>query len=161
METFDIDFFEKLFFKKIMLYNDLLHCFKAEKEALISINLDKLWELSREKDDICSDINTVRQQIIDAVDPKAEYKIFDLNRIMDLIPREHKAELQKLYLRLIKLKSEIEIMRKENVNFVDDSLQFLDDMIAVITGHDRSKPVYNDRCLLKKSNPYLLLNREV
>lgn len=161
MEASRVGLIEKLFFKKIMLYDDLLYCFKAERESLISINLDKLWEISKEKEDICEHINTTRQEIMAAVDLQEDPQVFNLNRTMDLIPREFKAEFQKLYLRLIKLKSEIEIMRKENMVFVDDSLQFLDDIIAIITGRDRSKPVYNDRCHLRKSNPYFLLSREV
>ena len=161
MEKASVGLIEKLFFKKIMLYDDLLYCFKAERESLISINLDKLWKISKEKEDICASINAARQEIIAAVDLQEGQKAFDLNRIMDLIPREFKAEFQKLYLRLIKLKSEIEIMRKENMVFVDDSLQFLDEIIATITGNDASKIVYNDKCHLRKSDPYFLLSREV
>ncbi len=161
MEASDVRLIEELFFKKIMLYDDLLHCFKAERESLIGINLDKLWKISKEKETICANINTVRQKIMAAVDLQRDLNDFDLSRIMDLIPREFKAEFQKLYLRLIKLKSEIEIMRKENVVFVDDSLQFLDEIIAIITGKDASKMLYNDKCHLKKPDPYMLLSREV
>jgi len=161
MEASSVRLIEKLFFQKIMLYDDLLYCFKAERESLISISLDKLWELSRAKEDICANINAARQEIMAAFGFQEDPKVFDLNRIMELITREFKAEFQKLYLRLIKLKGEIEIMRKENMLFVDDSLQFLDDIIAIITGSDRSKPVYDDKCHLRKSNPYVLLSREV
>ena len=161
MEASNVRLIEKLFFKKIMLYDDLLYCFKTERESLISVDLDKLWKIAKEKESICSNINAARQEIMAAVDLQKDPKVFDLNRIMDLIPGEFKAEFQKLCLRLIKLKSEIEAMRKENMVFVDDSLQFLDDIIAIITGSDRSKPVYNDKCHFSKTGAHSFLSREV
>ena len=45
---------EKLFYKKIMLYNDLLCYLRKERESLINIDLDKLWSISKEKEKICS-----------------------------------------------------------------------------------------------------------
>ena len=161
MEAPNIPLIEKLFYEKIMLYDDLLHCFKAETELLIRIDLDKLWKISKEKETICTRIAAARKEIISAADPEKDQESFDLNRIMDLMPREYKAEFQKLYLRLIKLKSEIEIFRKQNMIFIDDSLEFLDEMIAIITGNDRSQSVYNDKCHFSKSGSYLLLSREV
>jgi hypothetical protein len=161
MEASDVRLIEKLFFKKIMLYDDLLYCFKAERESLISIDLDKLWKIAKEKENICNNINVARQEIMAAVDLQEDPEVFDLNRIMDIIPKEFKAEFQKLYLRLIKLKSEIEVMRKENMVFVDDSLQFLDGIIAIITGSNKSKQVYNDKCHFSKSRSHSFLSREV
>jgi len=66
-----------------------------------------------------------------------------------------------LYLRLIKLKSEIEVFRKENVAFVNDSLQFLDEIIATITGADGSGTIYNDKCHFSKFGSPSFLSREV
>jgi len=161
MEEPIVRLIDKHFYNKIMLYNDLLHCLKYEREALINIDLDKLWSISEEKEEICSKIKSTRQEIISAVDPGEDQKSFNLNRIMDLIPRECKAEFQKLYLRIIKLKSEIEVLRKENMAFVDDSLQFLDEMIVIITGNDGSRIVYNDKCHMTESGTNILLSREV
>ena len=160
MEEPIVRLIDKLFYNKIMLYNDLLHCLKYERESLINIDLDKLWSISREKEDVCANINATRQEIISTVDPQEDQKSFNLNRIMDLIPRECRAEFQKLYLRLIKLKSEVEVLRKENMAIVDDSLQFLDEMIAIITVNDRSRIVYNNKCHMTKSGTNILLSRE-
>ena len=53
METPKVRLIEKLFYKKIMLYNDLLYCFEEERKSLISIDINKLWKLSKEKDELC------------------------------------------------------------------------------------------------------------
>jgi len=161
MENDVIHLIEKLFFKKIMLYNDLLHYLKEERESLGGIDLDKLWRISKEKEKTCADIETIRQKIISAVNPKEDKIPFNLNRIMEFIPKNFKAEFQKLYLRILKIKGEIEVLRIQNMTFIDDSLNFMDEMISIITGQTESRIIYNDRCRFSKSGPNLFLNREV
>jgi len=161
MENDVIRLVEKLFFKKIMLYNDLLHYLKEERESLISIDLDKLWRISKEKENICSEIASTRQEIISAVHSKEDQKSFNLNRIMEFIPGKFKAEFQKLYLRILKMKSEIEVLRIQNMTFIDDSLNFMDEIISIISGQTESRIVYNDKCRFSKPIPNLFLSREV
>jgi hypothetical protein len=161
MDTLIMDMIEKFFYKKIMLYNDLLHCFEAERKALIEININKLWELSKEKDEICEKIKSVRTAIMGSIQPADNQESFHLNRIMDAIPKNHREKFEKLYLRILKLKGEIEILRKQNILYIDDSLKFMDEMIFILTGESESSFIYNDRCHFKSSGPHLFLNREV
>jgi FlgN protein len=161
MDTLVMDMIEKFFYKKIMLYNDLLHCFEAERKALIVIDINKLWELSKEKDEICEKITSIRTAIMTAVLPADDQDSFHLNRIMDAIPKKQKDKFEKLYLRILKLKGEIEILRKQNILYIDDSLKFMDEMISILTGETESDFIYNDRCHFKSSGPHLFLNREV
>ena len=161
MDTPTMDMIEKLFYKKIMLYNDLLHCFEAERKALIEIDISKLWELSKEKDEICEKVQSVRMSILASVHPADDQESFHLNRIMDAIPKIQKDKFEKLYLRILKLKGEIEILRKQNILYIDDSLKFMDEMISILTGEDESGFIYNDRCHYKSSGPHQFLNREV
>jgi flagellar biosynthesis/type III secretory pathway chaperone len=161
MEPLVMNMIEKLFYKKIMLYNDLLHCFEAERKALIEININRLWELSKEKDEICEQITSIRKEMMAAVHPADDQEPFRLNRIMDAIPKKQKDKFEKLYLRILKLKGEIEILRKQNLLYIDDSLTFMDEIISILTGKTESDFVYNDRCHFKSSGPYLFLNREV
>jgi len=161
METFNVDTMEKLFYKKIMLYNDLLYCFEEERKSLIGIDLNRLWELSQEKDELCVQIKSIRKEMSAAVNSGNGPNAFNLNVTMDLIPEEHTDKFKKLYLRILKLKGEIEILRKQNILYIDDSLEFMDDMISILTGENKSGYIYNDRCHYKPSGPRLFLNREV
>jgi len=161
MDTLVMDMIEKFFYKKIMLYNDLLHCFEAERKALINIEINELWELSKKKDELCEKIKSIRMAIMEAVQPSDDQKSFHLNRIMDAIPKKQKDKFEKLYLRILKIKGEIEILRKQNILYIDDSLKFMDEMISILTGETESDSVYNDRCHFKSSGPHLFLNREV
>jgi len=160
MDDYLIQSLEKLLFKKTMLYHDLLDCFHRERESLINIDLDRLWSISREKEETCLKIKSIHQEIISTINPEIDQKSFNLNQALDMIPRDKRAIIQKQYLALIKLKVEIEVLRKENMIFIDDSLQFLDEMISVITGEETSKIMYNERCHISKSGANILLSRE-
>ncbi len=152
---------EKLFYKKIMLYNDLLHYFNKEKESLINIDLDKLWSISKEKEETCSEIKSIRQKILSLIaNPGIDQNSFNFNHILDLIPRENRAKFHKLHRTLIKLKGEVELLRKENMSYINDSLQFLDEILSILTGETKSEMMYNDKCHLRKSGPNIFLSRE-
>lgn len=156
-----IQLLEKLFFTKIMLYHDLLDCFNKERESLINIDLDNLWSISNEKEEICLKIQSIQREIVSAVNPGREQERFNLHQIMDMIPSDKREPFQKEYLALMKLKNEINALRKENMILIDDSLQFLDEMISVITGECKSGIMYNNRCHLSQLGTSLLLSREV
>ena len=161
MEDTIVQSIEKLIYNKILLYDDLLHCFMEERDSLINLNLDKLWQISNEKEEICSKIGSIRQEIISAINLGMDQKIFDLNQILGLIPRESRPEFHNSFRKLIELKSEIEALRKENMTFMDDSLRFLDEMILTITGEPKVRVLYNDKCYLSKPCAHFLLSREV
>ena len=161
METFAVDTIEKLFYKKIMLYNDLLYCFEEERKSLIRIDLNRLWGLSKEKDEICAQIKSIRREMSVTVNLESEQGAFSLNQVMDLIPEKYSDKFKKLYLRILKLKGEIEILRKQNILYIDDSLEFLDEMISIITGETDSRYIYNDKCHYNKSGSRSFLAREV
>jgi flagellar biosynthesis/type III secretory pathway chaperone len=152
---------EKLFHRKIMLYNDLLHCLKKERESLVHIDLDNLWAVSKEKELICSSLESVRQEILSVVtDPNMVPRIFHLKQIVELIPSEHRTTFQRLNRTIINLKCEIDLLRKENMSLIDDSLHFLDEMVSILTGKMNPKSMYNEKCHLSRSTASLLLSRE-
>lgn len=82
---------ENLIYEKIILYNDLLHCLERERETLIKIDMDNLWDISKEKEEICSKINAVRQEIISTLGLKMDPKDFLPSRILDVIPKARRS----------------------------------------------------------------------
>ena len=65
------------------------------------------------------------------------------------------------FLTLDKLKNEIELLRKANMAFMNDSLRFLDEMISILTGGKESNMAYDQRSHLSKSGINCFLSREV
>jgi len=151
---------EELLSGKILLYNDLLRCFMKERESLINIDLDKLWSISKEKEEICAEIRSVNRELMAQIDPDMNEEYLNFSEIIRLIPQEEKGKFQGFRRTLMTLESEIEALKKENMMYIDDSLRFLDDMISIITGEGKARIVYNDRCHLQKSGTNTILSRE-
>jgi hypothetical protein len=59
------------------------------------------------------------------------------------------------------LKKEVELMRQENRAFIDDSLDFLDEMISILSGEGGAQMLYNDRSRLRRPESLVTLSREV
>jgi len=119
-----------------------------------------LWKIAKEKAEISSKINSIRQEITSTFNLEIDQKSFNLSRILGLIPRPDRAKFHELYRTLTTLKGEAEVLRKENMIFIDDSLHFLDEMISVISGETKAGITYNDKCHLSKSDNNLLISRE-
>jgi len=152
---------EELFYKKIILYNDLRDCLNRERAHLINMDLNLLWILSEEKEEICTKIKSVRQDINSAINRGPKEKTPPLDHILAGIPNEKRDNFINLFHTVTNLKNEIEILRKENVKHVDHSLQFIDEMITVITGETRDRNIYNGKSRLSKSGKNFFLRREV
>jgi hypothetical protein len=144
-----------------MLYSDLVSCFQKERELLMNIDLDQLWAVSKEKEETCSKVKSIQEKIASSVTLWLDRKSFNLNDVMDFIPIKTRAEFHKLYITLARLKKEVETLRQENIIFINDSLQFLDGLISIITGKDNNKVIYNNQCLPSESGIAMLLSKEV
>jgi hypothetical protein len=127
----------------------------------MNIDLDQLWSISKEKEETCLKIKSIQDKIISSAKLWLNRDSFNLNDIMGLIPAKNRAEFHKLYITLARGKKEVDELRKANIIFINDSLQFLDDMISIITGESKAKMMYNEQCQLSKSGRVMLLSREV
>jgi len=156
-----VNLLEDLFQRKIMHYDDLLHCLEKERESLVTINMDALWTISREKEELCSKIEGIRQEIISVFDMDEQNSSVPFNTILCLVPEEKADIFQSFFLTLDKLKNEIELLRKTNMAFMNDSLRFLDEMISIITGGKESDMGYNLKSHLSKSGINCFVSREV
>lgn len=151
---------EIMLYKKVTLYQDLLGCFKNEKESLLDIDLDRLWSISREKEELCSKIRSLRKVLLSVISPDADEKSFTLGQVLKFVPREKKREFHELTRTLTELKEEIEVLREGNRTYIDESLQFLDNMISIIAGETTRKVTYDDKCHLSNFAANVLLRRE-
>jgi hypothetical protein len=160
MEETPIRIFEAFLYKEIMHMNDLLHCFRREREALANLDLDALWEISREKEETCSKMASDRRAAGLGTGRGADERQSFRSRIMASVPAADRAEIEKLLDTVVGLKGEAEAMRKENLSLIDHSLQFLDGMISIITGEAYAEVSYNGKCQVNRAGGSLLLSRE-
>ncbi len=152
---------EALFQHKIMLYYDLRECLQQEREFLIELDLNQLWEISRQKESLCQQLKSTRLAIMAALNRREGETFPHLGEILAILPNESRTRFQSMYQRLARLRGDVEAYRQENIHYVDDSLTFIDEMITVITGASHNRETYDRSCQLKRPGNSRLLQREV
>ena len=159
---------EKLFFEKIILYQELVEALKEERNLLINTDMDALWEISEKKQAIVPRIEVVREKILKtlsqgAVTHQMDGASFSLSNVLSRIPRQERERFRKPYLSLVKLKAETRQRSQENKRFVEKSLDFLDELIGILACAGGSNDMYtNDGGISSnKSQANLLLHKEV
>lgn len=158
---------EDLFYEKIMLYQELVDCLSQEKDFLIKTDIDALWEISDKKLAVVKRIESVRGKILStlsdaSIDHGMDVTSFSLTSLLSLIPREARSPFRKAHLSLVGLKAEIRQRSQENKVFVEQSLDFLDELIGILTNAGGTNDVYTKgRILPNKTQGPVLLHREV
>ena len=149
--------------KKHRLYTRLGDCLDRERQALINVDVDALWAVSSEKDELCVKINQQREAIAKAMAPECHLHPFDLSRLVPRVPADRQPFLRQTVQTLAVLKGEIEGKRRHNMVFINDSIQFLDEMIHLISGVAAGKGnfAYDRRCTLNARESSHLLRQEV
>jgi flagellar biosynthesis/type III secretory pathway chaperone len=158
---------EQLFFEKIILYQELVECLKEERKLLIKTDMDALWEISEKKQAIAPCIEAVRKKMLEtlsegAIDHHMDGASFSLTTVLSLIPREERERFRKPYLSLVNLKAETRQRSQENKRFVEKSLDFLDELIGILSSAGGSSDMYTDGGVSSnKSHANILLHKEV
>jgi hypothetical protein len=152
---------ESFFHKKLLLYRSLLDCLKKEREHLVQLDLEGLWDVSRAKEELCARIKAVRQQIQATACVDRGRPSLTLEDVIQGVPFEKRDPIRRLSNEVGLLKREVAAYRKGNAAFIDDSLKFIDDLIVTITGCAPVRNVYDHRCRMRKTGGQMLLRREV
>ncbi len=154
---------QKMIESKLSLYCDLRHCLNEERAALIQVNVENLWKISSRKDALCSKIALLRKDIAAVVSPWIDLNPFNLNDLLGVIPEDRIADMHRAGQAISCLKLEIDGLRKHNLIYINDSLRFLDDLMAIIS--TAAKPdtpqVYNRQCGFNQARATHFLSQEV
>lgn len=158
----DILWIERQVEKKKQLYQELKRCFEKEREALVHVEIDALWRTSSEKDALCTQICRVKKELADAAASFCAPP-FDLNQFYALLPETGREAFSKSVREISVLKKEIDMMRQHNMAFMNESLQFMDQVMDLLSGGGRndSPAVYNRQCSFNSRKPVRFLRQEV
>jgi len=161
MEGKTMHIIEGLFQEKVFLYADLAECFRKERGCLSGMNIEGLWAVSDQKNGICSQIGALRSRIAFALGLDRNLEEGDMRRFLALIPAQEQGPLRNALLHIMKLKQEVELMRKENRTFIEDSLDFLDEIISLLAGEKAGEIMYSGRSRLQRTEAVHTMSREV
>jgi flagellar biosynthesis/type III secretory pathway chaperone len=157
-----------LFYDKILLYRELVENLKEERGYLVKTDMDALWKISAKKQELVSAIETVRQKILSALSTMAiehgmDVSSFSLSKVVREVSQDHRGMLRKPYLTLVSLKAQTRQLSAENKAFIEESLDFLDEVMGIISGCGVRDGVYDGGGTVqtKKSGSHRLFCREV
>jgi hypothetical protein len=157
--------------KKIMeikknLFLVLLETLEEEKEILKSSDLDALWKLNHRKNDIASDIENARKDLIELLHRygkinNLDEKKFSLEEFLNLfIDSEEYDDVSEMCQDLSLVKSKVYETQKVNKMFVEEYLGILEELVTVITGSGNNK-TYSRQSIGPARSSGMLLSQEV
>ena len=130
------------------LFRGLLDCLQLERDHLVHLNIEALWSLLEEKRQILTALEETRSNIRTLAEEEG-------------IPEKDRSRISSLTKKTDLLREETRARVKENVSFVQDSLDFLDEIFSVVTKGGRQEPSYKPGGTLNQDNSRPLYQREV
>jgi hypothetical protein len=151
MET-DIQKIKRMYEMNIILFNKLLECVNLERESLINMDLKGLWTLMSKKQEIMEAIEETGDQLRAASKGDDPYRN---------IPSEERPEIRKLYQKLTDLKLNTMARIKENVSFINESVEFFHEIISIFTKPGNKNDSYGPSMRNKMKHSNLIYHNEV
>ena len=130
--------FKDLLDKKYKLYLELYDILKEERDALIKVDIDRLFNLSDRKQNICSSIEQIEDDIRRS---KQDYCID--TEFENVLIKE------RLY-KINAVRIDIDILRKENSKLITDILEFIDNIISILCVGGDKEIIYDRNCNMVK-----------
>jgi len=119
-----------IYSRRISLFQDLLNCIIHERDNLINQDIKGIWSSLAEKQSILDSLEETKQHL-DGVTKK--------DMVSRDIPQEDRDKILELSKILIGLKQEIKTRVKENVSFINETLDFFHELISTMTMTDADK----------------------
>ena len=135
---------------RIALLNDLLECLKREREILTDLDVQDLWTVVEEKQGILQALEALPSRG-PGMRSHGESGEAEPNVVED--PASTRT--------IDRLKGEIRERARENAEFIQDSLQFVDELVGLIAGVPMDNGVYGPNGGEHRAQRCRLFGREV
>jgi hypothetical protein len=119
-----------IYLRKISLFQDLLNCVIRERENLITQDIKGIWSSLEEKESILASIDVTKHQLGGGSGSNMNLRDFSP------VDREKINELSRT---LVRLRLEIKTRVKENMSFINETLDFFHEMISAMTTSEADK----------------------
>jgi len=118
------------YLRKNSLFQELLNCIIRERDNLINQDIKGIWASLEEK-----------QTILESIEETKHYLNGISGRDINFrdIPPDDRDKIMELSRTLIRLRQEIKVRVKENVSFINETLEFFNEMISVMTMNEADK----------------------
>jgi len=134
-----IETIRDLLYEKILLYRELVETLMEERTYLAKADVDALWEVSAKKQEVVASVEERRAKILGVLSDMSirhgmGISSFSLSKLVLQIPSDHRSLIKKSHLTLIGLKAQTKQLSAENKVLIEESLEFLDEIIGVMAG---------------------------
>mgnify|MGYP003702400229 CR=1 FL=1 len=138
MEKF-ADKIKDLLQEKRTCYEQLTELLKREREVIIAMDVDSLWQITGEKNETVKGIEALRSRMINlldehGIDHDMNLNSFRLSQLVRLIPGspKEKADVEAERLSIDGQKDEIQRLASENQRYVGEYLEVIHDVLSTI-----------------------------
>ncbi len=114
---------KSLYMKRIEMYRDLLSCIKRERENLMSQDINGIWNILEEKNNILCSIKEMNDRIVALRGEK---------EVTENLSDEEKKTFINLSATFTLLKDEIGARIRENNLFIRETLGFINDIFSTL-----------------------------
>ncbi len=159
---------EDLLQKKFRLYQELTSILKQEKEHIVNMTVDSLWDLAGRKKQIGSDIQNLRNSIIYLLDEKAldhgmNIRTFSISKLINILPANNriKSNLENVKIIINAEKKELKRLAAENRRSIHEYLGVVNDVMSTITGSVQQKQYGFTGSSYGTVRPHSIINAEV
>ena len=128
---------ETLLTEKLQLYRRLNQLLIDERQAIVNIDVDTLWENAEKKKELAGNIRQLRRQILDLVSQESGFTdmteaSFSLAYLIRTLPisSEDRALLRKLTRCLDDEKNQLAQSASDNKKYVDEYLSVIDEIMG-------------------------------
>lgn len=143
---------EEAYREEASLLLALLVCLKSERESLIELNIKNLWSLMEEKQKLLTSVADTERRV-------RVLREGDTTESGALpVDRQPNAALSR---KVAGLKEEIKARVRENVAFIQESLQFFDEIISIFARGGRAEYSYEPILKRQRVSSSLIYQSEV
>ena len=154
---------EEILQEQVNLYWELLDYLREERGILSKPEVELIWNLSHKKQSIISDIESLWLEVIDMISEYYEepVNIVKFDDLLTIVHPDDYSRFEQIFATLTSLKDEIKSQAEENKYFVEDCLNYIDDIMESAVGNEKDI-IYDKEMKIQKNNPNnILLNKEV
>lgn len=140
---------ETLFHEKFLLYRDLEEWLRQERRMLLDRNIDTetLWTYCGKKHETVRKIEKIRGKILavlteSSIAHEMTTETFSMGTVISLLPDREINHLKSCQISLLAMKRDVMAMARENRRFVNERLDMVNGLMAIITGSAKKAPGY-------------------
>lgn len=153
---------EGLLAEKERYLSDLIGCFEDERRFLLKVDLDALASVSRRKEAVAGALSALNDNIRRTERSASSDMGFEPNDAADGETRSsRRSRLERLRLKLERMERDVALRLMENRAIINESIEFLDGLLAILTGSDAKKETYDRTRRVRHKKHPLLIHREV